>query len=84
MTREVLAQFVADTIMTFRHLVVEPATYLQLGIVAAVYILAGFLAARIRRLFPALTSPPAGNGAHPLSRAARRSAPRCTAVSTSS
>jgi small-conductance mechanosensitive channel len=73
MTREVLAQFVADTIMTFRHLVVEPATYLQLGIVAAVYILAGFLAARIRRLFPALTSPPAGNGAHPLSRAARRS-----------
>jgi small-conductance mechanosensitive channel len=73
MTREVLTQFVADTIMTFRHLVVEPATYLQLGIVAAVYILAGFLAARIRRLFPALTSPPAGNGSHPLSRASRRS-----------
>ena len=73
MTREVLNQFVADTIMTFRHLVMEPATYLQLGIVAAVYILARFLAARLRRLFPALTSPPAGNGAHPLSRAAPRS-----------
>lgn len=73
MTREVLTQLVADTIMTCRQLVVEPATYLQPGIVAAVYILARFLAARIRRLFPALTSPPAGNGAHPLSRAARRS-----------
>ena len=71
MTREALTQFVAETIMTFRHLVAEPATYLQLGIVAAVYILARFLAARLRRLFPALTSPPAGNGAHPLSRAAR-------------
>lgn len=38
MTREVLTQFVAETMMTFRQLVVEPATYLQLGIVAAAYL----------------------------------------------
>jgi small-conductance mechanosensitive channel len=72
MTREVLTQFVADTMMTFRQLVMEPATYLQLGIVAAAYIIARFLAARLRQVFPVLTSPPAGNGAH-VSRAARRS-----------
>jgi small-conductance mechanosensitive channel len=70
MTREVVTQFVVETMMTFRQLVVEPATYLQLGIVAAAYIVARFLAARIRQLVPALTSPPAGHGAHPLSRAA--------------
>jgi len=73
MTREALAQLVADTIMMFRHLVVEPATYLQLGIVAAVYVFARVFAARLRRLFPALTSPAAVDGAHPLSRVARRS-----------
>jgi small-conductance mechanosensitive channel len=73
MTREVLTQFVAETMMTFRQLVVEPATYLQLGIVAAVYILSRFLAARLRQVLPALTSPPAGDGAHRLSGAARGS-----------
>ena len=73
MTREVITQFVADTLMTFRQLVVEPATYLQLGIVAAVYVLAGLLATRLRRVLPALTGPPAADGAHPLSRVARRS-----------
>jgi small-conductance mechanosensitive channel len=72
MSREVLAQFVSGAMMTFRQLVVEPAAYLQLGIVAAVYVFARFSAARLRRLFPALTSPPADSGAHPLSRAAWR------------
>jgi small-conductance mechanosensitive channel len=73
MTREVITQFVAEAVMTFRQLMVEPATYLQFGIVAAVYVLAGLLAARLRRVFPALTGPPAVDGAHPLSRVARRS-----------
>lgn len=73
MTQELLTPFVAETMMTFRQLAVEPATYQQLGLVAAAYLLARFLAARLRRLLPALTSPPASDGAHPLSRVARRS-----------
>jgi hypothetical protein len=72
MTPEVLTQFVADTIVAFRHLVVDPATYLQLGLVTAAYILARLIAARLRRLVPALTNEPAVDGAHPLSRAARQ------------
>jgi hypothetical protein len=59
MTPEVLTQFVADTIVAFRHLVVDPATYLQLGLVTAAYILARLIAARLRRLVPALTNEPA-------------------------
>jgi small-conductance mechanosensitive channel len=72
MSREELTQYVADTMLMFRQIVVEPATYLQLAIVVVVYLLARLLAARLRRLFPALTSPPAADGAHPLSRLARR------------
>lgn len=73
MTRESLTQFVAEMMITFEQLIVEPATYQQLGIVVAVYLLATFLASRLRRLFPVLSSPPASDGAHPLSRVARRS-----------
>ncbi len=72
MTREALAQFGADTMMTLRQLVEEPATYVQVGVVATVYLVALVLAAQLRRLLPALTSPPAADGAHRLSGAARR------------
>lgn len=73
MTQELLTQFAAETMQTFRQLIVEPATYQQLGLVVAAYLLARFLASRLRQLFPGLTSPPASDGAHPLSRVARRS-----------
>jgi small-conductance mechanosensitive channel len=73
MSRENLTQLVADAITTLQQLVTEPATYLQLGIVAAVYLLAGLAAGRLRRLFPALTGALHVDGAHPLARAARRS-----------
>ncbi len=73
MTQELLTQFVAETMLTLRQLIVEPATYQQMGLVGAVYLLATVLAARLRKLFPVLTSAPASDGSHPLSRVARRS-----------
>jgi small-conductance mechanosensitive channel len=72
MTQEQLSQFVTETMMTLRQLAVEPATYQQLGIVVAACLLARLLAGRLRRLFPALTSPPAGVGTHPFSGVAQR------------
>jgi small-conductance mechanosensitive channel len=71
MNREELTQFVADMIVTLQRLITEPATYLQLGIVAAAFILALLVVRQIRRLFPALTGPRGVDGAHPLARAAR-------------
>jgi small-conductance mechanosensitive channel len=71
MNPEALTQFVTDAMMTLRSLVADPATYQQLGIVAAACILAGFLAAWIRRLVPALSAVAAANGTRPLSKAAR-------------
>jgi hypothetical protein len=72
MTREDLTTFAADLIVTLQSLAAEPATYRQLGIVAAAVILALLAAARLRRLFPALTRPRGADGAHPLTRAAGR------------
>lgn len=72
MTQQPLSQFVADAMMTFRQLIVDPATYQQLGIVAAACLIARFLAGRLRRLVPALASSPAGDGAHPLAGIAQR------------
>ena len=72
MTREELTKFVADMNATLLQLIAEPATYLQLGIVAASFILAFLVVRQLRRLFPALTGPRGVDGAHPLARAARR------------
>ena len=72
MSRDELTRFVTDTMMALRHLLVDPTTYMQLGIVGAVLVLARLLAALIRRPFPALTSPSVRDGAHPLSRFASR------------
>jgi small-conductance mechanosensitive channel len=71
MTRDVLARLLADAVTTFQQLLVEPATYLQVGIVAAAYLVARLVAARLRRLFPALTAPQTAEGAHPLAKVAR-------------
>ena len=73
MTREALAQFLADAMTRVQQVVAEPATYLQAAIVAAVYVVARLVAARLRRLVPALTGPQPIDGAHPLTRATRRS-----------
>ncbi|MEO8071245.1 MAG: mechanosensitive ion channel domain-containing protein [Acidobacteriota bacterium] len=75
MTREQLTQFVAQAMTTLRNLLGEPTTYLQIGIVTVVYVLALLIAGRLRYLFPALTSGPASAGAHPQVRAARQSNP---------
>ncbi|MEO8077312.1 MAG: hypothetical protein ABI818_13355, partial [Acidobacteriota bacterium] len=71
MTREELTRFVADTTATLQRLIAEPATYLQLGIVAAAFILALLVARQLRLLFPALTGPRGVDGAHPVARAGR-------------
>ena len=73
MTSEVLPRFVADTVALFRQLVVAPATYQQLGLVAVAALLAWLVAGWLRRVFPALEGPRAAGGAHPLSRVAQRS-----------
>ena len=67
-----LSQFVAGMMIAVRDLIAAPATYLQLGIVAGVWILALLLAGLVRRLVPALTAPPAGDRVHPFSRFAQR------------
>jgi small-conductance mechanosensitive channel len=72
MTSEALTRFVADTLISWRQLAVDPVTYQQLGVVAAAYVLARLLAGWLRRLVPALTGPPAVDGAHPLTRVAQR------------
>jgi small-conductance mechanosensitive channel len=72
MAREELTRFVADLTATMQQLIAEPATYLQLGLVAASFILAFLIVRQLRRLFPTLSAPPALDGAHPLSRAGWR------------
>ena len=73
MTPERLMQLAADVIARLQSLFIEPATYIQLGIVAAVYIVAGLVAGRFRRFFPTLTEAGDVAGAHPLARGIRRS-----------
>src|SRR5262245_16701315 len=57
MTREALTQLVADMNAALQRLITEPATYLQLGIVAASFVLAFLVVRQLRRLFPALAGP---------------------------
>jgi small-conductance mechanosensitive channel len=73
MTPEQLLQLATDGNARLQSLIAEPATYMQLGIVAAVYIIARLVAGQFRRLFPTLTQAQDVGGAHPLARAARRS-----------
>lgn len=68
MTRETLTQFVADVITTSQRLLAEPATYMQLGIVAAAFVFAHLAAGQMRRLVPALAGARDAEGAHPLAR----------------
>ena len=71
MVSELLARFASD-MLTVRSLVAEPATYQQLGIVAAAIILAALLSAWIRRVVPALSAEAAADTSRPLSKAARK------------
>jgi small-conductance mechanosensitive channel len=73
MTLERLMQLAADVIARLQSLIAEPATYIQLGIVAAVYVVARLIAGQFRRLFPTLTTAGEVAGAHPLGRGIRRS-----------
>jgi small-conductance mechanosensitive channel len=73
MTPEQLMQSAADLVARLQSLIAEPATYIQLGIVAAVYIVARLVAGQFRRLFPRLREAGDVDGAHPLARAIRRS-----------
>src|SRR5688572_12467334 len=73
MTLERLMQLAADVIARLQSLIAEPATYIQLGIVVAVYIVARLIAGQFRRLFPTLTTAGDVTGAHPLGRGIRRS-----------
>jgi len=72
MTREELTRFLADLNATFQRLIAEPATYQQLGVVAASFVLAVLIAGQLRRLFPGGTGSPGGDGAHPFVRVAQR------------
>jgi small-conductance mechanosensitive channel len=73
MTPERLMQLAADVIARLQSLIAEPATYIQLAIVAAVYIVARLVAGQFRRLFPTLMEAGDVAGAHPLARGIRRS-----------
>ena len=53
-----------DTMISGRQLVIDPVTYQQLVLVAAAYVLARLIGGWLRFLFPALTGPPAVDGAH--------------------
>lgn len=58
-----LTQFAADLAATLADRLGRPDTYAQLLVVLAAYVVAFVLAARIRRLFPALATPLSGHGA---------------------
>jgi small-conductance mechanosensitive channel len=58
-----LTQFARDLAATFADRLARPDTYAQLLVVVAAYVLAYVLAARLRRLLPALHASPTGPGA---------------------
>ncbi|MGE0592294.1 MAG: mechanosensitive ion channel family protein [Vicinamibacterales bacterium] len=67
-----LTQFATDLAATFAERLTRPDTYAQLLVVVAAYGLAYLLAARIRRLFPALDAPGTGPDTPAAGQARRR------------
>ena len=64
-TRAELTGFVTDGLAALQRLIAEPATYVQLGLVATAVILASLIAGWLRRYLPVLTSPRDGDAASP-------------------
>lgn len=73
MSRAELTGFITDSLAALQRLMGEPATYVQLGIVAAAIILASLIAGWLRHYLPALTGPQTADGAPRPATAAQRS-----------
>ena len=72
MTRAELTGFVTDGLAAGQRLIAEPASYVQLGLVATAVILASLIAGWLRHYLPVLTAPRNGDGPpHPATAAQR-------------
>ncbi len=72
MTRTELEQFVTGSLATLSRLAAEPATYVQLAVVVALFVVARLVAGWLRRHVPALTAQAGPGGTPTRPGAARR------------